>query len=113
VSGFVLDCSVAVSWCFEDEAAGAKDALLELARDEGAVVPSLWYLELGNVLLRADRRGRLSALRETLALARAEQLTSHDAAYLEVAMRRGLPLATKDRGLCAAAERIGVRPISE
>lgn len=138
MSGFVLDCSVAVSWCFEDEAAEKTDALLELARDEGAVVPSLWYLELGNVLLQAERRGRLSAadtttslalinklpivmdnetslraLRETLTLARMEQLTSYDAAYLELAMRRGLPLATKDRSLRAAAERIGVRAIPE
>lgn len=138
MSGFVLDCSVAVSWCFEDQATEATDALLELARDEGAIVPSVWYLELGNVLLQAERRGRLSAadtttalalindlpivvddetslraLRETRTLARAEQLTSYDAAYLELAMRRGVPLASKERGLRAAAARIGVRAIPE
>ena len=138
MSGDVPSLWVAVSWCLEDEAGEATDALLELARDERAVVPSLWYLELGNVLLQAERCGRVSAadtttsrapikdlpivmddetslraLRETLTLARAEQLSSYDAAYLELAMRRGLPLATKDRSLRAAAERIGIHPIPE
>jgi predicted nucleic acid-binding protein len=112
MSGVVLDCSVAVSWCFEDEAAEETDALLERARDEGAVVPSLWHLELGNVLLQAERRGRINAadvttrpaligdlpiltdgetslraLREILTLARAETLTTYDAAYLELSPR--------------------------
>ncbi len=134
MSGFVLDCSVAMSWCFEDEAAEATDALLERARDEEAAVPSLWHLEVGNVLLQAERRGRVSsadvttrlellgelpiatdgetslrALREILTLARAEVLTTYDAAYLELAMRRGLPLATKDHALREAAQRIGVK----
>lgn len=134
MSGFVLDCSVAVSWCFEDEADDATDALLERVRDDGAVVPSLWHLELGNVLLQAERRGRvnsadvatrlellgdlpvvaddetsLRALRETLTLARAETLTTYDAAYLELAMRRGLPLATKDQTLREAARRVGIK----
>lgn len=136
MSGFVLDCSIAVSWCFEDEAAEATDALLERARDEGALVPSLWHLELGNALLQAERRGRVSsadvttrlellgdlpiitddetslrALRETLTLARAETLTTYDAAYLELAMRRGLPLATKDQTLREAAQRIGMKTL--
>jgi predicted nucleic acid-binding protein len=129
----VVDCSVAVAWCIEDEAAPDTDALLERVRDEGAVVPSLWHLELGNVLLQAERRKRLKpgevasrlellqvlpiatddetparAWREVLALARSEHLTTYDAAYLELAMRRGLPLATKDVELGAAAGRVGV-----
>jgi predicted nucleic acid-binding protein len=133
VSGFVLDCSVVVAWCIDDEAAPATDALLELARDQGAWVPGLWPLELANVLLQGTRRGRLSAAeadarleilrtlpiqvdeetagrawREILALARAQALTTYDAAYLELALRRGLPLATKDRALREAAERSGV-----
>lgn len=136
MSGFVLDCSIAISWCFEDEAGEDTDALLERVRDEGALVPSLWHLELGNVLLKGERRGRLSAadvttrleligdlpittddetciraLRETLTLARAESLTTYDAAYLEVAVRRGLPLASKDLGLAAAAHRIGLKTL--
>jgi hypothetical protein len=49
----VIDASVALSWCFEDEASPATDALLDDARDHGALVPGLWFLELGNVLLQA------------------------------------------------------------
>lgn len=126
--GFVLDCSVAIAWCFDDEASAATDELLERIRDEVALVPGLWHLDLGNVLLHAERRGRITAgdvtarlellaklpivtddettaraLRETLTLARAEQLTTYDAAYLELAMRRGVPLATKDQALRGAA----------
>ena len=133
MSGLVLDCSVAVAWCFEDEASPETDAILERVRDEGALVPALWHLELGNVLVQAERRERLSAadtttrleliadlpiatddetptraLREILTLARAEGLTTYDAAYLELAMRNGLPLATKDRTLRDAAKRAGV-----
>jgi predicted nucleic acid-binding protein len=129
---------VAVSWCFEDEAAEETDALLERARDEGAVVPSLWHLELGNVLLQAERRGRINAadvttrlaligdlpiltdgetslraLREILTLARAEMLTTYDAAYLELSIRRGLPLATKDHSLQVAARRIGIKTLPD
>lgn len=133
MSGLVLDCSVAVSWCFEDEAAPETDALLERVRDEGAFVPAIWYLELGNVLIQAERRNRLSVadiatrlelfgalpitidderpdrtLQAVLTLARAERLTTYDAAYLELAMRRGLPLASKDQDLVEAARRCGV-----
>jgi predicted nucleic acid-binding protein len=133
VSGLVLDCSIAVGWCFEDEASAETDALLDRVRDEGAVVPALWHLELGNVLLQAEKRGRIAAgdvttrleliaelpittdhetsaraWRETLSLARAQGLTSHDASYLELAIRRGLPLLTRDRDLAAAAARLGV-----
>jgi predicted nucleic acid-binding protein len=129
----VVDCSIAVAWCIDDEASPETDALLERVRDEGGTVPSLWHLELGNVLLQAERRGRLKpgdvagrlellhalpimtddetatrAWREVLALARSERLTTYDAAYLELAMRRALPLATKDGALEAAAGRVGV-----
>jgi predicted nucleic acid-binding protein len=133
MSGFVLDCSIAVSWCFEDEASDVTDALLDRVRDEGAIVPSLWHLELGNVLIQAERRGRVKsgdvttrleligdlpittddetpfrALHEILTLARIEALTTYDAAYLELAMRRGIPLATKDKALRQAAIKTGV-----
>ena len=99
----------------------------------GALVPGLWRLEVGNVLSQAERRRRIDAskvasyvdvlaqlpiatdteteeraLRETLALARREHLTTCDAAYLEIAMRRGVPLATLDKALIRAARRVGV-----
>ncbi|WP_419161560.1 type II toxin-antitoxin system VapC family toxin [Candidatus Palauibacter sp.] len=130
---FVLDCSVAAAWLFEDEAAPATDALLRRLRRDGAYVPSLWRLELGNVLAQAERSKRADttriarwierleklpitvdpetgsrAFREILALARQERLTTYDAAYLELAMRKAIPLATLDRALSRAARRRGV-----
>ena len=133
MSEFVLDCSVAVAWLFEDEARPETDALLDRTMENGALVPGLWRLEVGNVLSQAERRRRIDAskvasyvdvlaqlpiatdteteeraLRETLALARREHLTTYDAAYLEIAMRRGVPLATLDKALIRAARRVGV-----
>jgi predicted nucleic acid-binding protein len=133
VSALVIDSSAALSWCFEDEASPESDALFEQVRDQGAVVPGLWHLEVANVLLQAERRGRIAAgdvtmrleliaelpitidnettaraWREILALARAEGLTTYDANYLELAIRRGLPLQTKDAALITAAKRSGV-----
>jgi predicted nucleic acid-binding protein len=129
----VVDCSVANAWCIDDEASPETDALLDRVRDEGAIAPALWRLELANVLLQAERRGRLSvrdvAARlavldalpivtdeeaparvrgEVLALARAERLTAYDAAYLELALRTGADLASKDAALVRAARRAGV-----
>ena len=125
--------TAALSWCFEDEATPESDLLFERVRNEGAVVPGLWHLEVANVLLQAEKRGRISpgdlamrleliaelpiatdtetatrAWREILALARTEGLTTYDAAYLELAMRRALPLQTKDGALIGAAERCRV-----
>jgi predicted nucleic acid-binding protein len=133
VTAGVVDSSIALTWCFEDEASPETDRLFERVRDDGAVVPGLWHLEVANVLLQAERRGRISradvarrlmlisdlpiatdhettprAWRETLSLARAENLTTYDAAYLELAERRGLPLMTRDNELGAAAKRLGV-----
>jgi predicted nucleic acid-binding protein len=133
MSAGVIDSSIALTWCFEDEASAETDRLFERVRDDGAIVRGLWHLELGNVLLQAERRGRISradiairlaliadlpisvdqettlrAWREILLLAQAENLTAYDAAYLELAARGGLPLMTKDQALAAAAKRIGV-----
>lgn len=133
MTALVIDSSVALSWCFEDEASPATDAVFELVRDCGAVVPGLWHLEVGNVLLQAEKRGRIGfgdiatrleliarlpitvdaettarAWRDILMLARAERLTTYDAAYLELALCRGVPLATKDEALREAAGRLGV-----
>lgn len=136
MTAFILDCSVAAAWCFEDEAQPETDALLDRLRTAGAVVPALWYWEVANVLAGAVRRRRLSsadaaarlnvlaalpvqaddegvarAWRETALIAEAEGLTVYDAAYLELAIRTGGELATLDRDLRAAATRRGVRVI--
>ena len=133
MSAGVVDASIAMTWCFEDEASAETDRLFERVRDDGATVPGLWHLEVSNVLLQAERRGRISrgdvaarlgliadlpiaidqetaarSLREILLLARGEQLTTYDAAYLELAVRRGLPWMTKDGELAGAAKRMGV-----
>ena len=134
MSAVVIDSSIALSWCFEDEASPETDLLFERVRDEGAIVPGLWHLELGNVLLQAEKRGRITvkdvgvrldliadlpivtdqettarAWREILTMARADRLTTYDATYLELAVRRGLPLLTKDIALVRAARRLGVQ----
>ena len=125
---FVLDNSVALAWCFEDEQTDALMALLDRVTETGAVVPQLWPVEALNGLLTAERRGRIDGatrrrlagfLRElpisidsetaahvwqaTAQLAESHRLTAYDAAYLELAVRLGLPLATTDKPLIAAA----------
>lgn len=133
MSGFVLDCSIAVAWCFEDEADPAVDGLLDDLKIQGAVVPALWPLEVGNVLLQAERRGRITMATvdarlaafaklpitmdttswhrlqaAMLAVARLHRLTAYDAAYLELAIRARLPLATRDGALVRACDSAGV-----
>ena len=134
---FVLDCSVAMAWCFEGEADAYTDAVLRALAKETAVVPSLWPLEIANVLLIAERRRRLSGadtirfldlvgglpivvdgppglqdLHALLALGRQHRLSAYDAAYLHLAMREELPLASHDRALRAAARAAGVPEFS-
>ena len=130
---FVLDCSVTASWCFSDESDPYAMSALDALEDGEAVVPSIWPLELANVLLIGERRGRLSrtevvqfvsllteleilidriepdrVFSEILSLAWTHKLTSYDAAYLDLAMREGLPIATLDEPLRKAAEAAGV-----
>ncbi len=130
---FVIDCSVVMSWCFQDEAGQYADAVLDSLQENTAAVPALWPLEVVNALLTSERRGRLApagsirflsmlarlpivvdrewperTMKELLALGRASELSSYDAAYLELAMRKGLPIATLDARLEAAAGRSGV-----
>jgi predicted nucleic acid-binding protein len=129
----VVDASVVLAWQFEDEVSEYADRALDLVSQEGAAVPSVWPVEVANGLYVAERRGRLSAaklaravelieelpvfvrdialaevLGPVLDLARAHGLTAYDASYLELAMREGLPLATQDDDMRAAAARAGV-----
>lgn len=131
---FVLDASIALAWFFIDEATPETAALLEQLAATTAFVPEHFSLELTNVLLSAERKKRvtypqilefLSLIerlniqidRETadrgfhniLALAYSEKLTSYDAGYLELAMRLGVPLATKDIALRNAAKKVGIK----
>jgi predicted nucleic acid-binding protein len=130
---FVLDGSIALAWFFEDEANDYAEAVENSLTSASAVVPSLWPLEVANGALVGERRKRtteakvthyltlLKALpitvddqtadrtwRETLQLARTHNLSVYDAAYLELAIRRDLPLATLDEDLAAAAAAVGV-----
>jgi predicted nucleic acid-binding protein len=129
----VLDASVALAWAFEDEEDGYPDLVLDSLAEAKAHVPAVWPLEVGNALLVAERRGRLNQaatvqflalLRqlpivveperperiwgEILALAREQGLSTYDASYLHLAMRRGFSLATNDELLRQAAVRAGV-----
>ena len=136
MKGFVLDCSVAATWLFPDRGTPETDALLDRLKTEGALVPGIWHLEIGNVLVRAERMKRIAkskvaaylhllgrlaintdsetderALRETLMLARECGLSTYDAAYLELAMRRGVQLATLDHALIRAARYMQVETV--
>jgi predicted nucleic acid-binding protein len=133
VTAFTLDASIALAWCFADEATPAADAVLDRLADEEAAAPALWRLEVANGLAMAERRGRLNVaglirsvallqglavtidaeglertFRDLLDLARSERLTVYDAAYLELALRLGVPLASKDIKLRKAAEKLGL-----
>ncbi len=129
---FVVDNSVALAWCFEDEHTAALMDLLDRVAETGAFAPSLWPLEALNGLLMAERRRRVDARRRqrlagflralpialdpetadrawsvTAPLAERYRLSLYDAAYLELAQRRKLPLATLDRDLIKAAKALG------
>lgn len=129
----MLDASFTFQWLFQDEASPEGYAALVVVGHEGAVVPALWFVEITNVLGMAERRGRIDAtglqdalrlLRSlplvvdeppsltwsepVLQLMRAHRLTAYDATYLELTIRRGLPLATKDRDLLVVAAAVSV-----
>ena len=128
---FVLDASVTLAWCFEDEATPGTDGVLERLAEDAAIAPSLWELEVVNVLLLAERRGRITEsqtarfvalltqlpihvdsagpdMEAVLATGRHHGLTAYDAAYLVLAEREGIPRATLDAKLGAAAQVAGV-----
>ncbi len=131
----VLDNSVTMRWCFGDGLPADLDYAANVARhlrDETAVVPALWALEVANVISRAERQALLTpahsrqflqtltamrieadpatarhGLDDTLQLARQHGLSAYDAAYLELALRRALPLATLDTQLRSACKATG------
>ncbi len=129
----VIDCSVTMAWCFDDEASRYTDAVLHALSANEALVPGLWSLEVANVLTLAERANRITVAKTTtflrllqdlpihidqqtahrafdgiLNLARAHRLTAYDAAYLELAIREAAPVATQDRALRLAADELGV-----
>ncbi len=129
----VIDSSITLSWYFQDEQTSAADAVLDRIEDEGAIVPALWPLEVANGLRSAVLRKRIDlayrneamaqltalaividsetgarAWTTTLSLSDQFQLTPYDAAYLELAQRLGLPLATLDSALWAAGGTLGL-----
>jgi len=130
---FVLDGSVTLAWLFQDEQSPYADAIIGKLPHLVMLVPRLWHLEVANVLLVGERRGRCSqadttnwltmlsgvpvavdgstearAWSNTINLARQQGLSAYDAAYLELALREGVPLASLDAKLIAAAKAIGV-----
>lgn len=130
----VLDSSMTLAWLFEDEYSQQADAVLHQVMETSAIVPSLWRLEVGNALQMAIRRNRIDAAfrdaslvdlaalavvvdtetdhqawRTTLHLADRCGLTLYDAAYLELAQRFELPLATLDQALRDAADAVNVQ----
>lgn len=130
---FVVDASVSAAWLLPDEATADTEAALEATVTHDVWVPALWLLEIGNLLLNAQRRKRITAdkRRELAAAAAALRvkvdreavtipaldelaarhgLSAYDAAYLELALRRGLLLATRDDALMAAMAKAGVTP---
>lgn len=130
---FVIDNSIVMSWCFQDEKSKYANAILDRLSDSEAIVPAIWPLEVGNVLLVAERRKRLTEadcirflslinelpitvqqetpgrmMKEIFNLAREYYISSYDASYLDLAMRNGVGIATQDSGLKKAAKRCDV-----
>jgi predicted nucleic acid-binding protein len=135
LSRFILDASVTLCWCFENQATDYTEAIFErLAGGDEASVPFIWPLEVANVLLTAEKRKTLKfaqvtgfleelsawpiqvdtlgaerAFQQILTTARQHNLSAYDASYLELAIREGLPLATLDNDLRKAAHAAGVK----
>ena len=134
---FVVDASVALAWCFSDESSESADRALSRLEQDDALAPAIWPLEVANGLRTAERRGRLdladvarvrelllslpvqiegvlldAALGEVMDVARRLELTTYDAAYLALAARHGIALATVDERLRRACEKAGVELVA-
>ena len=136
-TSFIVDASVGFAWVYQGQATLETDKLLnDVAAGATVIVPALWYLEMANVLLIAQRRHRLTALQREVALEKLDALqftvdeegtrhafgktsqlaekyglTIYDATYLELALRRSLPMATRDESLKTAARQCGVKAL--
>jgi predicted nucleic acid-binding protein len=136
-AAFIVDCSLAMTWLFADEATPRTAKLMQRLDAEVALVPGLFFQEVANVLAIAERKGRVTAAQaelfvaefsklqwevdveapqraidRLLPLCRQHQLTSYDATYLELAIRRKTPLATIDEPLRKAAKKSGVKLVT-
>lgn len=130
---FILDCSVTMAWCFEDEVTEYTETVFMSLNKAKAFVPTIWSLEVANVILFAERKKRLNrakatafiesiralpiihddnsqiAMSTTLEIARETHLTIYDASYLELALRLRLPLVTLDKDLRKAAQKNNIK----
>ena len=134
MSGIVVDASVTLAWCFPDEASDYADGVLVALEGRAVIVPSVWALEITNAVLVAERRKRVKpkdvrrfvellggltiiedsqsvtdTVRHVLPLAREYNLSAYDAAYLDLAVRQGAPLATLDSALQKAGRSAGLK----
>lgn len=130
---FVLDCSVTMSWCLQDETSHYGEKVLDLLTHQQAIVPSLWHLEVMNVLMMAQKRKRISQKNTMIVLntlsqlniqtdkisininntefvdfSNQHQLTSYDASYLYLAKREQIPLATLDKKMQISADNLSL-----
>ena len=133
MSRFVVDASVTMSWCYENEDDPYATSALRALQTSQAVVPWVWSLEVANALLVGERRSRLTEaetfrfldvlerlaivmdesppnhlMDDVLSIGRQYALSSYDACYLELALRKGVPLATLDERLRATAIQVGL-----
>lgn len=133
MTGIVIDASVALAWCFPDEASDYADDVLVALEGHSILAPTLWPIEITNALLVAERRNRVTqseirqfvellngltvllgsrsvteSVSSVLPLAREYNLSAYDAAYLDVALRHGIPLATLDHSLKKAGRKARV-----
>jgi predicted nucleic acid-binding protein len=133
LKGVVVDASVALAWCFPDEASNYADGVLVALEGHAILVPAVWGLEIANAVLTGERRKRLRQpeirrfttlldslslvqdvqsvsehVSNVLPLAREYNLSAYDAAYLELSIRHGTPLATLDGKLQKAAQKAGI-----
>ena len=134
MNGIVIDASVALAWCFPDEASDYADSVLLALENQTVIVPAIWAVEITNALLVGERRKRIrqpevrrftdlmnglsvvedgqpfaDTVSNVLPLAREYDLSAYDAAYLDVAVRHEIPLATLDAALQKACTKAGIK----